>query len=152
MFLAKTLWGSTLMHVNADEIVYRANTLVGVPFRHQGRSQAGLDCAGLVIVIAHSLDLTDKDITSYSRRPNAEEFTAFMIEAGCTQLSHSAQKHGDILRINTMGWPVHIGIYEVDDRGREWYTHAYRSHKKVTRDPLTDAVKAQISSVWRFPE
>ncbi len=140
------------MHRDADEIVYVANTLVGVPFRHQGRSRAGLDCAGLIIVIAHLLGLTDKDTVSYSRRPNVEEFTKFMIEAGCTQLPYGTHERGDILRFNTLGWPVHLGVYEVDRRGGEWYTHAYSLHKRVTRDPLTDAVKAQISSVWRFPK
>jgi len=75
-----------------------------------------------------------------------------MIEAGCTQLPMVQLAHGDILRINTSGWPVHLGVYEIDDRGQEWYTHAYLPHKKVTRDPLTPAVRAQINSVWRFPE
>jgi cell wall-associated NlpC family hydrolase len=140
------------MHANANEIVYIAKGLVGVPYRHQGRNQSGLDCAGLIIVIAHMLELTDKDTTNYSRRPNVHEFTAFMIEAGCTQLPMAQLAHGDILRLNTSGWPVHLGVYEIDDRGQEWYTHAYLPHKKVTRDPLTATVKAQLSSVWRFPE
>jgi len=140
------------MHDRANEIVYIAKGLVGVPYRHQGRNQNGLDCAGLIIVIAHMLDLTDKDTMAYSRRPNAAEFTAFMIEAGCTQHPFSALEHGDIVRLNTSGWPVHLGVYEIDDRGQEWYTHAFLPHKKVTRDPFTDVVKRNLSSVWRFPE
>ena len=139
------------MHDKAAEIVYIAKGLVGVPYRHQGRNQSGLDCAGLIIVIAHMLGLSDKDTTAYSRRPNAEEFTAFMIEAGCTQLRNDGLEHGDIVRLNTSGWPVHLGVYEIDDRGQEWYTHAYLPHKKVTRDPFTDSVKRIVSSIWRFP-
>jgi len=139
------------MHVKSKEIVAIAKGLVGVRYRHQGRNQAGLDCAGLVIVIAHMLDLTDKDTTAYSRRPNATEFTAFMLEAGCTQLRNDGLEHGDIVRLNTSGWPVHLGVYEIDDRGQEWYTHAFLPHKKVTRDLFTDVVKRTMSSVWRFP-
>lgn len=140
------------MHKKANEIVYIAHGLVGVPYRHQGRNQSGLDCAGLIIVIAHMLDLTAKDTIAYSRRPNATEFTAFMIEAGCTQLRNDGLEHGDIVRLNTSGWPVHLGVYEIDDRGREWYTHAFLRHKKVTCDPFTDIVKRDLSSVLRFPE
>lgn len=140
------------MHDKANDIVAVANGLVGVRYRHQGRSQVGLDCAGFIIVVAKLNDISNFDTTSYSSRPNAEEFTREMIRAGCKQLPYGKHKHGDILRLNTAGWPVHIAIYEIDERGREWYLHAYLPHKKVTRDPLTDIVKDTISSVWRFPE
>ncbi len=140
------------MHVKANDIVYVANGLVGVRYRKQGRNSSGLDCAGLIIVIAHLLDISDKDTTAYSDSPNVEEFTTFMLETGCKQLSYGQHEHGDIIRLNTAGWPVHLGVYEIDEWGQEWYIHAYAHHRKVTRDPLTDLVKAQISSVWRFPE
>ncbi len=140
------------MHKQANDIVYVANGLVGVPYRHQGRNSAGLDCAGLVIVIAHLLDITDKDTKAYSRRPNAAEFTRFMLETGCKQLPYGRHEHSDILRLNSQGWPVHLGVYEIDERGNEWYIHAYALHRKVTRDPLTADIKRSINSVWRFPE
>jgi len=140
------------VHKKANDIVSVANEFVGVPYRHQGRNSAGMDCAGVVILTAHRLVLTEKDTTTYSRRPNAAEFTAFMLETGCRQLPYGAQEHGDILRFNTEGWPVHLGILEIDDRGMEWYIHAFALHKKVTRDPLTAEVKRSINSVWRFPK
>lgn len=140
------------MHKKANDIVYVAHGLVGVKYRKQGRNQAGLDCAGLIIVIAHLLDITDKDTTAYSDRPNVEEFTSFMIETGCRQLPYGTHEHGDIIRLNSVGWPVHLGVYEVDAHSREWYIHAFAPHRKVTRNPLTDSVKMNISSVWRFPE
>jgi cell wall-associated NlpC family hydrolase len=140
------------VHKKANDIVYVANGLVGVRYRKQGRNQFGLDCAGLVIVIAHLLDITDKDTTAYSDRPNVQEFTKFMLDTGCRQLPYGRHEHGDILRLNSQGWPVHLGVYEIDERGDEWYIHAYAPHRKVTRDPLTPEVKKKISSVWRFPE
>lgn len=140
------------MHTKANDIVFVATGFVGVRYRHQGRNEMGLDCAGLIIAVAKLLELTDKDTTSYSRRPNATEFTAFMLETKCIQLPYGKHEHGDILRLNTSGWPVHIAIYEVDEAGQEWYIHAFLPHKKVTRDPLTPKVKETISSVWRFPE
>lgn len=140
------------MHAKANDIVYVANALVGVRYRKQGRNDVGLDCAGLVIVTAHMLDLTDKDTTAYSDRPNVPEFTAFMLATGCRQRPYKDLEHGDIIRLNSAGWPVHLGIYEIDDRGKAWYIHAYAPHRMVTRDPITPEVVAKISSVWRFPE
>jgi len=140
------------MHAKANRLVNAANDLVGVRYRHQGRSQAGLDCAGLIIVTGQRCDISNFDTTNYSNRPNAVEFTREMIRAGCTQLPLAKLEHGDLLRLNTEGWPVHIAVYEIDAKGQEWYIHAYLPHKKVSRDPLTPDVKARISSVWRFPE
>jgi len=140
------------MHDKANDIVFAAKEFVGVRYRHQGRDKTGLDCAGLIIAVAQLLGLTDKDTSSYSRRPNVTEFTAFMLETNCKQLPYNKLEHGDILRLNTAGWPVHIAVYEVDKNGQEWYIHAFLSHKKVTRDPLTPGIKNIISSVWRFPE
>jgi cell wall-associated NlpC family hydrolase len=140
------------MHAKANDIIQAAKELVGVPYKHQGRNRVGLDCAGLVIVVARSLGIIDMDTTAYSRRPNVQEFTKAMLRAGCRQLPFGEHRHGDILRFNSSGWPVHIGYYEIDEKGAEWYIHAYLPHRKVTRDPLTPKVKATISSVWRLPE
>lgn len=140
------------MHDKSSEIVEAANSLVGVPYRHQGRTDTGLDCAGLVIQVAQIVGISSFDTTAYSNRPNANEFTREMLRAGCKQLPTSELQPGDILRISTLGWPVHIAIYEIDPRGQAWYIHAYLPHKKVTRDPVTPDVWQRVSSVWRFPE
>ena len=140
------------MHDRANEIVDTANSLVGVRYRNQGRSRVGLDCAGLVIYVAKLCGISNFDTTSYSTRPDAHEFTMAMVRAKCTQIPYTKLRHGDMLRLNSEGWPVHIGIYEVDENQREWYIHAYLPHKKVSRDPVTLEVRAKISSTWRFPE
>ena len=144
-----------MMHAKANDIISVATGLVGVPYRHQGRSQVGLDCAGLIIVVGQMLGVMGPEAAgtkAYPRRPNAPKFTAAMIAAGLVERPYGSQEHGDILRINTVGWPVHLGLYEIDEKGEEWYIHAYLPHKKVTRDPLTREVKRTISSVWRYFE
>ncbi len=141
------------MHVKANEIIDVANGLIGVPYRHQGRNQMGLDCAGLIVVVGQMLDLmTDEEKRNYPRRPDTNAFTEEMLKVGLKQRPYGKHEHGDILRINTVGWPVHLGIYEVDARGKEWVIHAYIPHKQVTRDSLTPAVIMSISSVWRYAD
>lgn len=145
-------WDSIQMHAKANDIIRVANEFVGVPYRHQGRNKMGLDCAGLIIVVGDRLGFMKEDgPRGYPRRPDTKKFTAAMLDAGLKQRS-DPREHGDILRINTQGWPVHLGIYEKDARGREWLIHAYQPHKRVTRDPLTSAVILSISSVWRYSD
>lgn len=146
-------WDSIQMHAKADDIIRVANEFVGVPYRHQGRNTMGVDCAGLIIVVGQALDLMKEDgPRGYPRRPDVKRFTAAMIAAGLVVRPYGKHERGDILRINTAGWPVHLGIYDVDARGKEWIIHAYSPHKRVTRDPLTPTVIKAISSVWRYSD
>jgi hypothetical protein len=140
------------MHTRANEIVTAAKSFLDVKYRHQGRTSAGLDCVGLLICIAHTIGLSTFDTIQYSNRPNVNEFTREIIRSGCVQIPISSVGNGDILRLTSHGWPVHLAIFEIDDNGNMWYIHAYLPHKKVTRDPMTPEVWARVSSVWRFPE
>lgn len=55
----------------AQDVVAEARTWIGTKFHHQARVKgAGVDCAGLVIMVAQSLGLTDFDITDYGRIPD----------------------------------------------------------------------------------
>jgi len=139
-------------HAKADDIIVAAKDLLGIRYRKQGRNSSGLDCAGVLIKVAHATGLTTLDTTQYSSRPNAEEFVAFMRKTGCKRLRVDQLETGDILRLNTHGWPVHCAVYEKDTIGKEWCIHAYMPHKKVTRDPLTQTMWDSVEDVWRFPE
>lgn len=140
------------MHARSDNIIAAANELVGVRYRHQGRTLHGIDCVGVPIYIAAKLGIKEWDTTAYGPRPNVREFDRLIMDTGAKLLPFAEMSSGDMLRMNYQGWPVHIGIYEVDSKGQEWIIHAYASHKMVTRDSLTDHMKQFIQSVWRFPE
>lgn len=145
------------MHINGNDIVDAAKTYIGVRYREQGRNRNGLDCAGLIVCAGVDADAfhphaANTIAKNYSRRPNAEEFTKHMIEAGCTRLRYGDHTHGDILRLAFSNWPVHIGIYEIDERGIPWIIHAYLPMKKVVREPLSRELESIISTVWRYPE
>jgi cell wall-associated NlpC family hydrolase len=56
------------------DIVAAARTYLGVPWRHQGRTRAGLDCAGLIVMVARDLALSDYDSTAYGRRAQGHAF------------------------------------------------------------------------------
>lgn len=139
------------MHNRGAEIVERSLAYLGLPWRHQGRSAiAGVDCVGLLILVARDLGITDFDTNAYSRRPDVQRFDGLMREAGCRRIAHAAMAHGDIVRVSEDGWPVHCAIYDATDR--RWIIHATARLKAVVREPLDEVRDRQITSVWRFPE
>ena len=144
------------MHTKANEIITAGLSYVGVPYREQGRNMAGLDCAGLIVCAgvdsgAFPSNAIDTIAKNYSRRPDVPQFTKSMIDAGCVRLKFGEQKHGDILRVAYLNWPVHVGLYEVVG-DTHWVIHAYLPRKKVVRELITPFMYAQISTVWRYPE
>lgn len=54
-----------------EQVYLAAREWVGVPYHHQGRVPAGLDCVGLLIVVARELSIIPAhfDYTRYGRRP-----------------------------------------------------------------------------------
>jgi hypothetical protein len=142
------------MHTKAEEIIAAGTSYVGVRYREQGRNMAGLDCAGVIICAgvdsgAFPPDAIDTIPKNYGRRPDVAEFTLSMVNAGCVRLPFGEQEHGDILRVAYGGWPVHVGLYEVDDKDREWIIHAYLPLKLVVRERLSH--KIYVDTVWRYP-
>ena len=62
------------MPADPDTIVAAARSWLGVPWRHQGRTRQGVDCAGLVVLVGRELGLADYDTTAYGRRPEGQGF------------------------------------------------------------------------------
>lgn len=139
------------MHVKANEIVDLGRTLVGYPYRHQGRTlRGGFDCAGMLIYIVNTLNLRDFDTSDYSRRPDPKRFDGFMRDAGCCQIGIDDREHGDVLRLAETRWPVHCALF--DCLCVPYIIHAWAPARKVIRERLTEIRVVQISSVWRLPE
>lgn len=53
-----------------DSVVSAARALVGVPFRHQGRTVRGLDCLGTVVRALSCAGLRIEDKRDYPREPD----------------------------------------------------------------------------------
>lgn len=131
------------------EIVAEARRWEGVKYKHAGRNEHGLDCAGLIIKIANNCGFTDYDTTNYSRRPVPQEFIREMRDH-LEQIPKGEIKNGDIMLFAEPRHPCHTGVYEIDDRGQEWVIHAYALARKVIREPLTKERRARWRMAFRF--
>ena len=58
--------------VNVSALLTEARSWLDTPYHHQGRLKGvGVDCIGLIIGVAHALNLSEFDTHDYARIPNA---------------------------------------------------------------------------------
>ena len=137
------------------DVVECARTFLGTRWRHQGRLKgsgpsSGVDCAGLVIKVAHELGLFTYDYTDYTRQGDwgafVGRFREHMIES-----SLDKAKPGSILILRESAYPCHCGIvskWEQDDR---LFIHAYAVQHKVIEDVFNDEWRSMTITVFEYP-
>ena len=63
------------------EVLAEARSWLGVPYLHQGRSRLGVDCVGLLIMVARGIGISDYDVSGYPRVPSSD-----FLRAECERL------------------------------------------------------------------
>lgn len=141
-----------------DDMIREAKTLLEVKYKDKGRDViSGLDCAGVLIAVAHRLELSDYDSLNYSRRPNAIELKRELDRIAKLEMLPNKWEWqtGDIGLFSTDSHPVHLGFLERDEMGREYVIHAWAPARKVvrsevTRDDLQNNPKLKLRRVYRY--
>jgi cell wall-associated NlpC family hydrolase len=91
------------------DIVAEARTYIGTPWRHQGRSREGIDCAGLVLKVMHAMEITDFDAADYSRQATDESMVQACREH-LVDVSLAEARPGDVA-VMRFGSNRHIGFF-----------------------------------------
>ena len=127
------------MSITREQVITTARSYKGVRFQHQGRTPLGLDCVGLLIIVAHNVGYTDYDFTTYDRVPDGKLFW----QAMCRHL-HSVDgldevRPGDVLLMKYHLFPQHVAfVSEVLPEGRGWkIIHAF-NHRGVIEHDLDE--------------
>lgn len=136
-----------------SEIVQSARELLGTPFHHQGRvSGVGVDCVGLVILVARKLGYvpSDFDFTGYPRYPDGkvliEQLGLHLIE-----IAKPNMQIGDIVCVAFDKHPQHVGIIGDYRHGGFSIIHAAGKHGKVIETRLMFTPAMRFVSSYRFP-
>lgn len=122
----------------------------GAPWRHQGRSRAGLDCLGLIIAVAVDLGLegAERHLGVESRRyrmlpPN--RLAAELLARGMTRAAGP-----DIGRVGLFAqpgtYPIHVGIF-----GDGELIHAFAKAGKVVRHGYVAPWPGNLRGVFAYP-
>jgi cell wall-associated NlpC family hydrolase len=118
------------------EIVNIARKYIGIPFVHQGRSSHGVDCLGLLIMVANELNLHGRDglpliahdNLNYSRTPDAENLFIKL----CTCLTPKIiPEIGDIALFKIDGNVQHLAIISDYNNNSLGLIHAYQTANAV---------------------
>jgi cell wall-associated NlpC family hydrolase len=129
-------------------LVQTARQYLGVPFRHRGRTFAGLDCAGLLWRSYADHGVILPDIRIYGREPHKNGLEAAVVAAFGVALDR-APEPGDILLMRFEREPHHLGLVGNYAHGGLSLIHAYGTAGKVVEHRLDDTWRGRIVAVYR---
>jgi len=115
-----------------QDFVDAARGWLGVPWLHQGRNRAGVDCVGLLLVCLEEIGLPAEDLQGYRRSPQPVRFVQHIRSQTepCTETVPGAI---GIFRGGTQ--PCHVGIFAEKD-GIVTLIHAYAGLGVVMEEPF----------------
>lgn len=135
------------MSVEGLDVVRQARTWLGTPYHHQGRLKGvGVDCAGLLIGVAHELGLSDFEIFGYPPRPDGDSLRR-LCEAQMQAITLDQAREGDVLLFRFDAHPCHLGILSAPDQ----LIHAYLPRRRVVEHTLDPAWWRQLAGLYRLP-
>lgn len=123
---------------------------VGVRWRHQGRSRAGVDCGGLLVMAMRDIGRDMLDKRAYGRVPKDGWLEAAMIA------NFGAPQGADALGVGSVvvmhfgaGQADHVGIIGAHPDGGWRLIHAYAPWRKVVEHRLDDVWRDRITEVYQ---
>ncbi|HKW82999.1 MAG TPA: NlpC/P60 family protein [Burkholderiaceae bacterium] len=131
-------------------VVATARKYLGVRWHHQGRSRAGVDCAGLVVCVAHDLGLSEFDTSDYGRLPNGDTMRSLLREH-CTELRADALAPGLVALMRFDGEPQHMGIVADYVHGGHSIVHALAQRRCVVEHRLDELWRRRIVALYALP-
>lgn len=124
------------------QIVAAARKWTGTRYQHQGRSRAGIDCAGLIVRVAQDCGLPVMDMTGYAPTPDGKTLRAALDEQALRVVLYQP---GDILLLRFEKDPQHLAI--VTDKGM---IHSYAGARKVVEHRIDETWAARIVAAYSF--
>lgn len=134
------------MTVSREQIIEEARRWLETRWVHQGRSEAGIDCAGLLIMIGNTLGLPSEDMKGYKRSPDGRTFREHIFR----QTTHQGLPvPGSIGLFKETRFPTHTGIF-AEQAGQLTLIHAYMPAGKVIEEPFIHHWPSQLVAVRNF--
>lgn len=138
--------------MTGEAIVAEARKALGTRWHHQGRQPGvGLDCAGLIVVVAAALRLQVTDVAGYGRIPEGARLYR-LLESQLIPVA--APGPGDVALIAYDADPQHLAFVGDYLYGGLSLIHAYSVAGKgrVIEHRLSPEWEARIQGYYRFPE
>ena len=126
------------------DVVAEARSWLGVPYLHQGRTRAGIDCVGLPIVVGRALGFFREgfEVANYGRLPSTE--LAERVVEHCRPIERGTA--GALVVIAWTRLAAHVAIGTGDT-----LIHAYESVGRVTEHGYRGRWLRLTHSTWALP-
>lgn len=131
-----------------DEVVAAARSWKDVKWRKCGRSRAGIDCIGLIVMVAKDLGLEPADYPNYSSIPDGTKLKD-MIHEQAVKINYP--RPGSFGLFHLKGFPFHVGFF-AEKHGKLSLIHAFAKRRKVVEeiyDPST--THAELYAIYDLP-
>ena len=138
------------MLIKRSQVVEYARSWKDVPYRHQGRSRLGVDCAGILVEIARMVNIEITDVLNYSREPSTFSLKEQMDRVLCP-IDRDDILPGDALLFKIDILPQHVAIVSDYLYGGLGMIHAYTKVKKVVEHRLNDVWMHRLIQAYRIP-
>lgn len=126
-----------------------ARGMVGWRWRHQGRTERGVDCVGLVMLSARAAGFTVEEVTGYSRRALGAGFLEHF-RPRMRGVTLPEGRPGDVLVFTETVYPCHCGVL-ADGPAGAMVIHADGRRGRVIEEPLAGDLRRRLAFVFRLP-
>lgn len=103
------------MPATRKDVVREVRSWLGIPWRHQGRTREGVDCAGLIVCVGVALGVpgAEHDLRAYRASPDGRTL-ARLCRRAMVQRGKVNPRPGDVVLLRpppkAQTWPTHLGI------------------------------------------
>ena len=129
------------------EVIAAARALIGTPFRHRGRCDRGVDCAGLLLAVAERLGLPRPGPLHYGPMPPVAMITVLLAQYARPV---PAPERGAVLQLLYGGRAQHLGIVADHPDGDASLIHAAGNLGCVVEHRLDARWRRRVVSCWRL--
>ena len=132
-------------------VVAQARSWLGTPYQHQARCKgAGVDCAGLIIGVAHALGASLYDTTAYGRQPLGDLLLK-LLQQHARPAGHDWLL-GQIVLMRFAAEPQHLGILAAGASSNGLnLIHAYGHAGQVVEHRLSMLWHSRVLARFEFP-
>jgi hypothetical protein len=142
----------------AHEVIACARQFAGVRFAHQGRTAAGLDCLGLLLLTAQTLGLqvdgagvAALDVPHYGTRPDAMLLKK-KLDTHLQPIEKASLRTADIVLLKIDGMPQHLAlITDYPMAGELGMIHAYAPARAVVEHRYDPQWQRDTYRAYRLP-
>ena len=126
---------------------------VGVPFKHRGRTAAGMDCVGLIIRAAMDCGYEGYEEFPYGREPRNSILEGVLEKHFGSRMARQPMENDVVLmKLKYSSEPSHVGIIIMHPEGGLGMVHAYGEIGRVVLQRLTPDMIKRIVGVYSWQE